>query len=50
VIDHGKIVEEGNHEVLMEKGGHYAELYNTYFMHQSYEFMEKQKAVREEII
>jgi ABC-type multidrug transport system fused ATPase/permease subunit len=40
VLDHGKIVEEGNHEQLMEKGGYYAELYDTYFRHQSYEFLE----------
>ncbi len=41
VLDHGKIVEEGNHEQLMEKGGYYAELYDTYFRHQSYEFLEE---------
>jgi ABC-type multidrug transport system fused ATPase/permease subunit len=35
VIDHGKIIEEGTHDELMGRGGHYAELYNTYFRHQS---------------
>jgi len=35
VLSRGKIVEEGNHEVLMNHGGHYAQLYNTYFRHQS---------------
>jgi ABC-type multidrug transport system fused ATPase/permease subunit len=35
VLKQGKIVEEGNHETLMGSGGHYAELYNTYFRHQS---------------
>lgn len=35
VLDQGRIVEEGNHEALMEAGGHYAQLYNTYFRHQS---------------
>jgi ATP-binding cassette subfamily B protein len=35
VLDHGRIVEEGSHDWLMDKGGHYAELYNTYFRHQS---------------
>ena len=35
VLDRGKIVEEGNHDRLMEQGGHYAHLYNTYFRHQS---------------
>ncbi len=35
VLSHGRIVEEGNHDVLMSRGGHYAQLYNTYFRHQS---------------
>ncbi|HVB76099.1 MAG TPA: ABC transporter ATP-binding protein [Ktedonobacteraceae bacterium] len=35
VLDLGKIVEEGNHANLMQQGGHYAHLYNTYFRHQS---------------
>ncbi len=35
VLDRGRIVEEGDHDSLMERGGHYAELYNTYFRHQS---------------
>lgn len=35
VLDSGKIVEEGSHDILMEQGGHYAHLYNTYFRHQS---------------
>ncbi|GCE47719.1 ABC-type multidrug transport system fused ATPase/permease subunit [Thermosporothrix hazakensis] len=35
VLNGGRIVEEGNHEALMHRGGHYAELYNTYFRHQS---------------
>ena len=35
VLDRGKIVEEGNHHSLMSQGGHYAQLYNTYFRHQS---------------
>jgi ABC-type multidrug transport system fused ATPase/permease subunit len=39
VLDHGKIVEEGNHESLMKKNGYYSRLYNTYFKHQSYEFI-----------
>ena len=43
VIDHGKIVEEGNHDQLMVKGGHYAKLYDTYFRHQSLEYIEKAK-------
>lgn len=35
VLRKGEIIEEGNHETLMAHGGHYAELYNTYFRHQS---------------
>src|SRR5207247_1347477 len=35
VLSRGRIVEEGSHDVLMERGGHYAQLYSTYFRHQS---------------
>lgn len=35
VLSRGRIVEEGSHDALMERGGHYAHLYNTYFRHQS---------------
>jgi ABC-type multidrug transport system fused ATPase/permease subunit len=35
VLKQGTIIEEGSHETLLQKGGHYAELYNTYFRHQS---------------
>jgi ATP-binding cassette subfamily B protein len=45
VMDHGKIVEEGNHEELMAKGGKYAELYNTYFRHQSLEYIQEIKEI-----
>ena len=40
VLDRGKINEEGNHEGLLQQEGHYAELYNTYFRHQSLEYIE----------
>ena len=46
VLDHGKIVEEGNHEELMKRGGTYANLYNTYFRHQSLEYIEKMGKIK----
>ncbi|MBR2341157.1 MAG: ABC transporter ATP-binding protein [Clostridia bacterium] len=30
-MDHGKIVEQGNHEQLLQKGGFYSQLYNSQF-------------------
>ena len=41
VLDHGSIIEEGSHQSLLEQGGHYAELYNTYFRHQSLQYVEE---------
>jgi ABC-type multidrug transport system fused ATPase/permease subunit len=43
VMADGHIIEEGNHEGLMAEGGHYAELYNTYFRHQSLEYINEAK-------
>ena len=40
VMKEGRIIEEGDHESLISRGGHYAELYNTYFRHQSLEYIE----------
>ncbi len=40
VLRMGRIIEEGNHDRLMQQSGHYAELYNTYFRHQSLEAIE----------
>jgi ATP-binding cassette subfamily B protein len=41
VMQKGAIIEEGNHEGLLKQGGHYAELYNTYFRHQSLAYVEQ---------
>ena len=41
VMDHGRIIEQGNHARLLAQGGHYATLYNTYFRHQSLEYVEQ---------
>jgi ATP-binding cassette subfamily B protein len=40
VLDDGKIIEEGNHQALLDRGGQYAALYNTYFRHQSLDYVE----------
>ncbi|MCX6047454.1 MAG: ABC transporter ATP-binding protein [Chloroflexi bacterium] len=38
VLRNGQIIEEGDHDGLLARGGHYAELYTTYFRHQSLEY------------
>lgn len=43
VLRKGAIIEQGSHEQLMEQGGHYSELYNTYFRHQSLQYIEKSR-------
>jgi ATP-binding cassette, subfamily B, bacterial len=43
VMEKGRIIEEGNHNGLLEQGGHYAMLYNTYFRHQSLAYIEKSR-------
>ena len=40
VLRQGQIIEEGDHAALMAQSGHYAELYDTYFRHQSLEYIE----------
>ena len=32
VLDHGTIIEQGNHSELLKKDGYYARLYNSYYM------------------
>jgi ABC-type multidrug transport system fused ATPase/permease subunit len=41
VMRAGQIIEQGTHTELLARGGHYAELYNTYFRHQSLEYIEQ---------
>ncbi|MEM8532136.1 MAG: ABC transporter ATP-binding protein [Chloroflexota bacterium] len=41
VMRAGTIIEEGTHDQLLAQNGHYAELYNTYFRHQSLEYIEQ---------
>ena len=41
VLRKGAIIEEGNHTALLAANGHYAELYNTYFRHQSLAYIEQ---------
>jgi ATP-binding cassette, subfamily B, bacterial len=41
VMRDGNIIEQGNHDALLEQEGHYAELYNTYFRHQSLAYVEE---------
>jgi ATP-binding cassette subfamily B protein len=45
VLEKGRILEEGNHESLLARGGNYAGLYNTYFRHQSLSYIDEIKSV-----
>ncbi len=46
VLQRGKILEEGTHEALLARGGYYADLYNTYFRHQSLSYVEEAGRLR----
>ncbi len=48
VMDKGSIIEQGNHDGLLARGGHYAMLYNTYFRHQSLAYVEQMKDLVDE--
>ena len=43
VLEQGRIIEQGNHQNLLDEGGHYASLYNTYFRHQSLDYIEQSR-------
>ncbi|GAB4537779.1 MAG: ABC transporter ATP-binding protein [Anaerolineales bacterium] len=45
VMKKGAIIEQGNHDGLLTQNGHYAELYNAYFRHQSLAYVEKIKEI-----
>ncbi|HEX7540685.1 MAG TPA: ABC transporter ATP-binding protein, partial [Anaerolineales bacterium] len=47
VIEKGRILEEGSHDGLLQQGGHYATLYNTYFRHQSLAYVEQARELVE---
>ena len=49
VLRQGQIIEEGSHDALLARGGHYAELYNTYFRHQSLAYIENAPDVAEPV-
>jgi ATP-binding cassette subfamily B protein len=40
VLQEGRIIEEGTHQKLLDDDGYYSVLYNTYFRHQSLEYIE----------
>ncbi|MBY9001495.1 MAG: ABC transporter ATP-binding protein, partial [Candidatus Heimdallarchaeota archaeon] len=40
VLDHAKLVEVGTHDELMKEAGIYADLYNTYYVHQGLDDIE----------
>jgi ATP-binding cassette, subfamily B, bacterial len=47
VMDQGTIIEQGDHEKLLAQSGHYANLYNTYFRHQSLAYVEQARDIVE---
>jgi ABC-type microcin C transport system duplicated ATPase subunit YejF len=44
VMNHGKIIETGNHKELLAKGGFYADLYNSQFTGANIEAEEQRQA------
>lgn len=50
VIENGKIIEIGDHPTLMAMKGNYANLYNTYFRHQSLAYVEQARSLAVEVL
>ena len=50
VINNGDIVEQGNHEELLQKNGFYANLYNSQFANQSDEELDKEDKIDKEVV
>lgn len=46
VLEQGRIIEEGDHQSLLQQKGHYADLYNTYFRHQSLAYVEQSRSFK----
>ncbi len=44
VLENGRIIEQGSHDQLIAHSGHYAELYDTYFRHQSLAYINRESS------
>jgi ATP-binding cassette subfamily B protein len=49
VMKTGQIIEEGSHDALLEQHGHYAELYNSFFRHQSIQYVQEAKNLKDSV-
>ncbi len=49
VMENGRIIDEGDHETLMARGGQYANLYNTFFRHQSLAYIEQSRRLAQDM-
>jgi ATP-binding cassette subfamily B protein len=49
VMENGRIIDEGDHKTLMARGGQYANLYNTFFRHQSLAYIEQSRRLAQDI-
>jgi ATP-binding cassette, subfamily B, bacterial len=49
VLRQGQIIESGDHDGLLARGGHYAELYTTYFRHQALNYQPWEEPVTPDV-